>query len=41
MFLEVFWHEISYFEQILRNDKLANPVYINVFKVTGFPIKVL
>ena len=31
----------EYFEQILRNDKLAHPVYINVFKVTGFPIKVL
>ena len=29
------------FEQILRNDKLAHPVYINVFKVTGFPIKIL
>ena len=31
----------EYFEQILRNDKLAHPVYINVFKVTGFPIKLL
>ena len=31
----------EYFEQILRNDKLAHPVYINVFKVTGFPVKVL
>ena len=27
--------------KILRNDKLAHPVYINVFKVTGFPVKVL
>ena len=31
----------EYFEQILRNDKLTHPVYINVFKVTGFPVKVL